>query len=347
MCQGNAFFGFYKYIFQKLILDSRYWRVFRSKHPFAKSFTHTFGKILSRFVQQMIIVMFHGDTDKPGIRRIVKLLPFRHLASIHRQVVVANHLPEHRMLRIIGLNDHFPLFILTSCPAAYLGHQLEAPFVCPEIRIGKHGIGIQYPDKAYVIKIQPFGNHLCSHKHVNASVLKIADDLLGGIARTRGIQIHTHYRRLGKEKSQFLFHLFGTKTFHQYFGIAAIGTTLGYAHRISAVMATQQVAVFMINKRYITVFALRYPVADIAFQPERKAAPVLKKDNLFFICQRFFYFIEQRLRKDRLHPLKAGFGLDIYKLNFGQLYSAITPVHFQQSKLPDCCIMIAFHRGCC
>jgi hypothetical protein len=49
----------------------------------------------------------------------------------------------------------------------------------------------------------------------------------------------------------------------------------------------------MIAKAYITVLAFGYPMATLALNNGSEASAVLKQDNLLFVAQSLFYFVNK------------------------------------------------------
>ena len=87
----------------------------------------------------------------------------------------------------------------------------------------------------------------------------------------------------------------------------------------------------MINQRNIAIFTNRHPVAGVALQTKRKAAPVLEKDDLFFFGQRFFDMRNQERAEMRFHCLAPCFAFDVGNQDFGHLQTTITLGQFDQS----------------
>ena len=75
--------------------------------------------------------------------------------------------------------------------------------------------------------------------------------------------------------------------------------------RIAAIMAGEFVQKFVNCQTHIAVFAFGYIGAVFAFQIWSVAAPVLKKNDLLFVLQRFFGFFLQQGSEMTFHLLFA------------------------------------------
>ena len=178
-------------------------------------------------IEQGLIAVLQIHIYEAIIRGIMKHLPLGKLSVDHAFVVIGNYLRDDRMLNALGL-QHYPApFILPSGTPCHLRHQLESTLIGTKIRIVQHRIRIQNAYHAYVVEVQPFGNHLRTDKNIRLSLFKIGDDTLVGRACAGGIQIHTGNGRFGKQEFDVVLYLFRTETAVAQVRSFASGTDAG------------------------------------------------------------------------------------------------------------------------
>ncbi len=95
---------------------------------------------------------------------------------------------------------------------------------------------------------------------------------------------------------------------------------------IATVMTSQLIVMTVVGKAYIAVRTLGGMPAGITFQDWAKSTPVLKKNDLLVVAQRFPDLFQQSIRKMAGHSFLAVLFLYIYDLYFRLQYIAIPAV---------------------
>ena len=134
--------------------------------------------------------MTQRDFYQAGVGRVAKLTPLGALCAEHGCIIVAQYLPDDRMLRCGGLQYHGAALVLAPCAAAYLRHELECPFVRAEIGKIEHVVGIQNAYQTYPLKVKSFGYHLSAHQDIHFSLLKVGDDFVVRFFIAGSVHIH-------------------------------------------------------------------------------------------------------------------------------------------------------------
>lgn len=191
-----------------------------------------------------------------------------------------HHLPDDRQLRASRLQNHQSALPFASCPATHLRHHHEGVLVCTEVRIVQHGVGIENAHDTHLVKIQPFGNHLRADEQIGAAGREVVDDALVGIPCAGGVEIHAGHTRFGKEVAYPVFYLFGAVSPAMELGRTAVGTLRGHRVGITAIVAGEQVEIFVQRERHVTILTLRHPTTHTALYHRREATAVLEKDGL-------------------------------------------------------------------
>ena len=226
------------------------------------------GECGSGFVNEILVGVAECNDDEAIVGRIFEDAPFDNLAFVHRVVVVVHCVADGLMVGLVGLDDDLALPSASSGATADLCHLLEAALVGAEIGIGNEVVGGEDSDDADVVEVESLGDHLCADKDVDAVFVEIVEDFYILVFLRCRIEIHTCYARLGEEDSEVVFDAFGAEASHSERRGMAGRAFGGDGYGVAAIVAAEAVGGLVVDERDVAVLALRYPVADIALEPE-------------------------------------------------------------------------------
>ena len=128
---------------------------------------------------------------------------------------------NHRMRRLIRLDDYLALLPFPTGTTAYLFHKLEATLERPEIGKREHVVSIENANRLDVIEVEAFGHHLGAYKDIGLTVFELIENELVAVFRARGVEVEASAASLGNDGGDILFNTFGTETMHLQVGAVA------------------------------------------------------------------------------------------------------------------------------
>ena len=304
---------------EEIVLDAGDERGLGAEHPPRKGLAQRSGQRSGGSGHHLLVRMLERDLHQTGHRREMILATLGDLAPVHRGKVVALHILQGGMVGLVALYDHLAGHILPSGAPAHLGQQLVGPLESTEVGKRHQGIRVQDAHHTHPIEIQPLGHHLRAHKDVGLVLLKVGDDLLVAVLGAGGVEVHTGDGGLREEFGQGVFHLLGAEALHLDVGAVAGGTLVRHLDGIAAVVALQQIGLFMIGQGDVAILAGGHTLAGVANHPHSITPPVLEEDDLLFFVQGLPYFFNQEVGEDALHLFLARGGGHIDHPDFGQL----------------------------
>src|SRR6185503_13376671 len=101
------------------------------------------------------------------------------------------------------LDHYLPRFVPSPGTSAYLCDQLKRSFIRTKVREMNHAVRVENANKAHVVKVQAFSNHLRSYKNIGFTTFELLDDRFITGLRSRRIKVHSLHSSFRKIKVEF------------------------------------------------------------------------------------------------------------------------------------------------
>jgi hypothetical protein len=122
------------------------------------------SEFLEVAVELELVTGLPQDPQEPAVRRVSIAPAFLEEFIVEAFYFFPNRLKEEGVAGVPCLDDDRSRFAPSPCSSRHLGDPLEEAFTRTEIGVAKMPVRIQDPDTAYMLKIEPLGNHLGTHE---------------------------------------------------------------------------------------------------------------------------------------------------------------------------------------
>ena len=116
-----------------LVLDTRYRGYDDTRYAFGEHTLQTALQQAGGLYDSLFVAMPQRKLYDAVERRVVELTAFGDLLLVERLVVMIQHITEHPVVALPGLDDHLALLSFTSGTACHLAEHLEGTFIGPEV----------------------------------------------------------------------------------------------------------------------------------------------------------------------------------------------------------------------
>ena len=161
-----------------------------------------------------------------------------------------------------------------------------------------------------------------------------------------GVEVHACDACLRKLVGDSILHLLRAGTTVAQVAVAAVGTLLGHAVRIAAVVAREGRHGLVVRQRHVAVGALWRPAALVALDDGREAAAVLEEYDLLAALEGFADGVFERRGEHAAHHLAAAQVFGVHDVDGGQLEVLVALRHGDEAVLAQFHVAVGLDGGC-
>src|SRR4051794_10776513 len=227
-----------------------------------------FGAEPDRF---FLLFASEQNVRKSGERRIPHCSAEFQFALIKTIEIVSGGVLDGVVVGVDGLYQYVSREVSAPCSTSDLSKQLKSSFGCAKVRHSETDVGGHYTHKGDIRNVVTFRNHLCSDEDVERVLTKAGEDGLEASLTGDRIAIQTRDTRRREGAVQFIFNSLGASTEKIDVLTTTFRADIGYALRVTAVMAEHPPIPAMVCERYGTVDALQTLPAGAARAKTREA----------------------------------------------------------------------------
>ena len=281
------------------------------------------------FRRRLFFFVETGDLHHAGKGRVIQQASVLDLLRVESFIVLPRRRLNDIVIRIIRLEQDFPLLAATARTACTLGDEVEG------LLGGKVAWHIERPicrkdtDRLHAGDIMSLGHHLRAEKNIYISAAEFFQNGPRAVLLLRTVYIEALDACFGKCLVQILLDMLRTTPEVEDLPAVALRTFMGQRMHCLAVMAFQLCSVFVIDQRNIAIRAFEDIAAVSAHERRREAAAVQKKDGLLFPFDGRPEHLHHRMRQ----RLPGGIALEVIDMNGGKLRLKDAVLHFHKLDL--------------